>query len=44
MLAKTHPVFASLDHPLFTCGGKRELSCFNKLFKNPLSCAAEERG
>jgi hypothetical protein len=22
-IQKTHPVYASLDHPLFACGGKR---------------------
>jgi hypothetical protein len=26
MLAKTHPVYASLDHPLFCCAGKRGLN------------------
>jgi len=35
----THPVIASLDHPLFACGGKREL----KNFPNPLFRVAEER-
>jgi hypothetical protein len=32
MIVITHPVFASLDHPLFAFGGKRE-----KNFNNPLS-------
>jgi len=28
MAAITHPVVAALDHPLFACGGKRELKNF----------------
>jgi hypothetical protein len=36
----THPAVASLDHPLFACGGKR---VEEKGFFYPLFCIAEER-
>jgi hypothetical protein len=39
----THPVYASLDHPLFTCGGKRGFSKIVKKVFYPLSGEAEER-
>ena len=42
----THPIYASLDHPLFACGGKRVEKIIIKLLfflKLPLSSEAEER-
>jgi len=36
----THPVFASLDHPLFACGGKR----VKKKERKPLYARSGERG
>ena len=38
----THPICASLDHPLFACGGKRGFEKVEKLLR-PLSSEAEER-
>jgi hypothetical protein len=32
--AITHPVYASLDHPLFAFGGKREVKLFDNRFDN----------
>jgi hypothetical protein len=47
----THPVIASLDHPLFACGGKRGAwkrkwmkdKRQKKILPHPLSGEAEER-
>lgn len=41
MSQTTHPIRASLDHPLFACGGKRDLK--NNKISHPLSSKAEER-
>jgi hypothetical protein len=38
LVARTHPIIASLDHPLFAFGGKRE----NKNKDNPLSAQRRE--
>jgi hypothetical protein len=44
-MQKTHPVYASLDHPLFACGVKRvgEWIREKKKLLYPLSSEAEER-
>jgi hypothetical protein len=48
MAANTHPVYASLDHPLFCCAGKRGLESlfyftFDYTLFKPLFPRSEER-
>jgi len=43
MAAGTHPICASLDHPLFACGGKRVGINKYKESKQPSFPLAEER-